>query len=156
MKNDPYVLIGWYDQPSVLPGWTKDCPDWSIRPWKINPYVLIGWYDQPSVLPGRTKDCLDWSIRPWKIDPNVLIGWYDQPYPYWMEGFISMDHGVSGLVPSIHEKVPICTDSLIRSAIHTAWKGQGLSRLVHRAMKKRPIRTDSLMWSALSVLNGSI
>ena len=42
MKNDPYVLIGWYDQLSVLPGRTKDCPDWSIRPRKIDPYVLIG------------------------------------------------------------------------------------------------------------------
>ncbi|KAF8085234.1 hypothetical protein N665_0675s0001 [Sinapis alba] len=25
IKNDPYVLIGLYDQPFVLPGWTKDC-----------------------------------------------------------------------------------------------------------------------------------
>ena len=32
IKNDPYILIGWYGQPSVLPGRTKVIPDWSNMP----------------------------------------------------------------------------------------------------------------------------
>ena len=135
---------------------TMDCPDWSQQYMKNDLYVLICWYDQPSVLPRRTKDCLDWSIRPWKIDPYVLIGWNDQPYPNWMEGFNSMDHGLSKLVPSVHENWPIRTNRLKRSAIRTAWVDQGLSGLVHQAMKSRPIRTDRLIISALSVLNRRI
>ena len=135
---------------------TMDCPDWSHQYMKNDPYVDIGWYDQPYILPGWTNECRDWSIRRWKIDAHVLIGWYDQPYPYWMEWFNSTDHVLSRLVPSVHEKWPIRTDRLIRSAIRTAWMDQGLSRLVDQAMKNRPIRTDRLLWSALSVPDGRI
>ena len=135
---------------------TMNCTYWSHKYMKNDLYVLISWYNHQSILPGRTKDSPDWSIMPWKIDPYVLIGWYDQPYPYWMEGFNSTDHGLSRLVPSVHEKWPIRTDWLIRSAIRTAWKDQGLSRLVHQAMKNRPIRNDRLILAALSVLNGRI
>ena len=117
---------------------TMDCPNWSHQFMKNNPYVQIGWYDQPSVLPGWTKDCPAWSIRRWKNDPNILIGWYDKPYPHWMEGFYSTDHGLSRLVPSVHEKWPIRTNRLIQSAIRTAWKDQGLSRLVSRSWKIDP------------------
>ena len=139
-----------------LAQWTMDCPDWSHQYLKNDTYVLIGWYDLPSVLPWRSKVCPDWFNMPWKINPYVLIGWYDHFYPYWMEGFNSTDHGLSGCVPSLHEKWPICIDRLIQLAIRTAWKDQGLSRLVHKAMKSRPIHIDRLIWLALSVLNGRI
>ena len=79
---------------------------------------------------------------------------YDQPYMYWMKGFNSTDHGLSGMVPTVHKKWPIRTDRLIRSAIRTAWKDQGLSRLVHQVMKNRRKCTDKLIWSALIALNG--
>ena len=146
------IRIEWKDSTQR----TLDCPEWSHQYMKNDPYVLIGLYDQPSVLPGWTKDCLDWSIRPWKIYPYILIEWYDLPYPYWMEGFNSTDHGLSRLVPSVHEKWPIRVDMMIRLAIRTSWMDKGLSKLVYKAMKNWPIRTDRLIWSALYVLNGKI
>ena len=133
---------------------TMECSNWSHQYMKNDPYVQIWWYDQPSVLPGRTKDYPDLSNKPWKFDPYILIGWYDQLQPYWMERFNSKDHGLSGLVPSVHEKWPIRTDRLIRSAIRTAWKDQELSRLVHQAMKNRLTRTNRMTWSTISILNG--
>ena len=82
MKNDTYVMIGWYDQPSILPGRTEDCPDWSIRPCKIDPYILIDWYDHPyqywmDGFKSTNHELYVLVPSVYEKDLYVLISWYN-------------------------------------------------------------------------------
>ena len=117
MKKDPYVHIGWYDQPSVLPGMTKDRPDWSIRPWKINSYVLIGWNDQPHPNWMDGFNSTDHGL-------SVLVPSVHKKWPLRTDRLIRSairtawkDQGLSRLVHHAMKNWPISTDRLIRSAL---------------------------------------
>ena len=117
MKNDPYVLIGWYDQPSVLPERTKDCPYWSFRPWKINPQVLIGWYDQPYPYWMEGFNSTDHELS--RLVPSVHEKW-----PIRTDRLIRSairtawkDQGLSRLVHQAMKNLLIRTDMLIWSAL---------------------------------------